>query len=132
MKDAIQEDGEVSLSDESKKLIVDSIDLVEMHTYMDFTKHLNEYKVTYDVFPEVWETLSKKLVSESDNLSVTQFYTMVGYIAESGYSSEKVWLAFKEYISMLKIEQLRDLDLENQIKMRNIMLKQFPTESQLH
>ena len=54
-------------------------------TVMKFTAHMNEQKVTYDVFPEVWELLAGRLLNQKDNIHIQQLYMMINYIGQSGY-----------------------------------------------
>ena len=86
------------MSEETKKLITDSVSFVNVQSHQHFIKHLNEQKITYDVFPEVWESLATKLFEEKENLHITYLYRIINFISEANYTNERVWMQFRDIV----------------------------------
>ena len=51
------------------------------------------------------------------------YYKMINYVSEANYSNRRAWTQLRNIVDGLKANELRKLDLENHIHMRNIMLK---------
>ena len=54
---------------------------------------------------------------------------MIHYVSEAGMRNEVVWDNIRDIVQN-QID-LKELDLENQVRMRNIMLKQYPDDLEL-
>ena len=81
VKDPVNEDKTINLTEASRNLILESLTLVTMHVYMDFISHLNEHEVTWDIFPEVWEVIAAKVIEESGDLTIQHLHLLIYYIS---------------------------------------------------
>lgn len=98
---------------------------------MSYPMYLLKHQVTYDVFPEFWDLVVDKLEAEGDKISTEQFYLVVGQLDECGIDDKnsKVWSVVRALFE--KHCALRKLDVESALKMRNIVLRRLPDDTEL-
>ena len=96
---------------------------------IDLAATLNEKGVTAEKIPGVWNKIAMKAIEQKDYMHISQFYLMMYYLSEGKVTDKEVWDRLREMVE--NQANMRELDLENQIRVRNIMLRQFPEDLRL-